>query len=431
MRAGLKPIVEHMLAKTGYQTASRGIDGLPAGLPEPELLRVRPLGPVDDQVFSFCRQHDLGLIHYDKQRVDPVWLAAQLAIAFPHTRMAAVMASADHARQFAKRIRRWVPGTPVVTAKRPPRRMERVVVSTLYGLGHCEIEKLELIVLLRATDAIHKRGLWALQYARRARMYGFLESEAKVAPRDRDWLTAVLGPAELRIPQAGHRAIPMNVIWTPMKAANLPLDMGLPKLRRKGIEQHPIRNRRITRLTCALVANDRSLVSKDYSDVSPVLNRRSNLRVAILVTSVEHALALAARLKGWPILTAPEVILNGLSPEERHLLETRRRQGPVDPPYIATTAAADNIDYKAIDVLVWGGGGDSLPPLPPHRLVCPSNDNHRLTVIDFADRHHPQLRRWSRQRRQAYQAAGWWAPGTDPIPARIEHFLATRPGRPT
>ena len=125
------------------------------------------------------------------------------------------------------------------------------------------------------------------------------------------------------------------------------------------------------------------------------------------------------------------MLLNGLSPGQRHLLETQRLEGPADAPYIATTAAMDKIDYNAIDALVWAGGGAFPPPLPRDRLICRAGDEHRLLVVDFSDRHHPQLRRWSRQRRQAYQAAGWWAPGIDPITARIEHFLATRPERAT
>jgi hypothetical protein len=50
-----------------------------------------------------------------------------------------------------------------------------------------------------------------------------------------------------------------------------------------------------------------------------------------------------------------------------------------------------------------------------------------LLLIDFHDRHHPLLRRRSRRRQEAYAERGWFAPGVDPVQARVERFLATRP----
>jgi len=50
-----------------------------------------------------------------------------------------------------------------------------------------------------------------------------------------------------------------------------------------------------------------------------------------------------------------------------------------------------------------------------------------LLLVDFDDRGHPQLRRRARQRRQAYAERGWFAPGTDPVQARAERFLDSRP----
>jgi hypothetical protein len=52
----------------------------------------------------------------------------------------------------------------------------------------------------------------------------------------------------------------------------------------------------------------------------------------------------------------------------------------------------------------------------------------RLLLIDLDDRHHPLLRRWSRQRRGLYAQRGWFAPGMDPFQARVQQFLANRPG---
>jgi hypothetical protein len=71
----------------------------------------------------------------------------------------------------------------------------------------------------------------------------------------------------------------------------------------------------------------------------------------------------------------------------------------------------------------------------PGQIVYPINNPvqpspaklDRLLLIDLDDRHHPVLRRWSRQRWIAYAQQGWYSPGVDPAQARIERFLANRP----
>jgi hypothetical protein len=69
-----------------------------------------------------------------------------------------------------------------------------------------------------------------------------------------------------------------------------------------------------------------------------------------------------------------------------------------------------------------------LPPLAPTQLIEPDEGDARpLLVADFDDRHHPQLRRRARLRRQAYAGRGWFAPGVAPVRARVEQFLASRP----
>ena len=64
----------------------------------------------------------------------------------------------------------------------------------------------------------------------------------------------------------------------------LPLDMALPRLRRKGIEEHPIRNRRIARLGKALVSADSATLAADFSSVcSEVDNDRLDPRVDLVL----------------------------------------------------------------------------------------------------------------------------------------------------
>jgi hypothetical protein len=49
-------------------------------------------------------------------------------------------------------------------------------------------------------------------------------------------------------------------------------------------------------------------------------------------------------------------------------------------------------------------------------------------LVDFDDRHHPLLRRWARERREAYAERGWYDVGADPVQKRVEAFVAGRPG---
>jgi hypothetical protein len=73
-------------------------------------------------------------------------------------------------------------------------------------------------------------------------------------------------------------------------------------------------------------------------------------------------------------------------------------------------------------------GGVGLPPLAPEQLIEPDDGPSRpLLLLDFDDRGHPQLRRRARLRWQAYAERGWFAPGVDPVEARAQQFLDSRP----
>ena len=96
-------------------------------------------------------------------------------------------------------------------------------------------------------------------------------------------------------------------------------------------------------------------------------------------------------------------------------------------PVIVTAAGLRRVDLNTVGTVIWAGAGPGLPPVPVDRLVVPPDRCRDLILVDFADRHHPQLRRWSRQRQVAYVENDWLLPGVDPVQSRIEHFLATRP----
>ena len=94
---------------------------------------------------------------------------------------------------------------------------------------------------------------------------------------------------------------------------------------------------------------------------------------------------------------------------------------------IATVAGLDDIDLAAVDAVVWAGAGQHLPPLPAERLICPAGQPHRLLLVDCDDRHHPQLRRWSRFRREQFESAGWFEFDFKNLVARVRRFLSQHP----
>ncbi len=59
-------------------------------------------------------------------------------------------------------------------------------------------------------------------------------------------------------------------------------------------------------------------------------------------------------------------------------------------------------------------------------MGMPNHVDDRLLIIDCADKHHPLLRRWSRQRCDAYRNAGWTISG-ETVQSPLDTFLDSRP----
>jgi hypothetical protein len=78
------------------------------------------------------------------------------------------------------------------------------------------------------------------------------------------------------------------------------------------------------------------------------------------------------------------------------------------------------------DLLIRADGGTGLLALPEHYQTVANDDDSRLLFIDFLDRHHPLLAKWSRQRRSAYIASGWNVAGRA-APSAMDRFVAQRP----
>ena len=147
-------------------------------------------------------------------------------------------------------------------------------------------------------------------------------------------------------------------------------------------------------------------------------------RVGVYVDQVAHGLALAALL-GWPLVAAEDVWGAGLTGEGRAILKRGRAGGALrEKPVVVTPDGLQRAGR--FDALVRADGGTGLPALPAAPLRVKHGRDARLLVIDCRDEHHPLLRRWGRQRRAAYAAAGWAVAG-EPVLGPLDRFLATRP----
>ncbi|MFC1596743.1 hypothetical protein ACFL5Q_02245 [Planctomycetota bacterium] len=430
--AGLEPIVTHMAKEAGYKIERRWYSPPPSPLPEPNLAAPRWSGTCDEHVLRFVCDRERGLIRYTPGTVDLLRLITEIALAFPGATMAAMAATNKAAKRAHDRLHRLLPGVTWATAKQCPPDPGRIVVGTFFAFGHGQIEceKRNIVFILDAVEAIAEQGQMVMGMTdAKFRLFGFLPVDRKLSAYDHDRTIAMFGLNEVTVPQHGHQPIQVSVAWTPVHAPALPEDTGLLTLKRRGIWKQHQRNRQIARLAKAIASNDQSFLAEKHSSVARALNGKEAPRVMVLVEGADHALSLAAHLPRWPLLTGPEVITDGLSPEHRRRLDQQRRKWLVGPPFIVTASGLEGVDFTKVDVILWGGGGGYLPPLPRDQLISPAGEDHRLLIVDIVDRHSPRLYRWCQRRRRAYSEIGWWPAGRNPLVARIQHFLATRPRR--
>jgi len=259
------------------------------------------------------------------------------------------------------------------------------------------------------------------------RLLGLLPDDRQLPQRDHDHIRCFFGFEEVHIPLHGYRPLPVDVIFEQIRGGQpLPADLDPTGLRRTAIWRNEIFNRRIGRLARSLRDNDRQGL-QHFPRASQAACGRDTRRVAIVAENVEHALQLARRLSGGPLATGAEVHVKGLSREDRDLLRSVITTSNNQDYGIFTHAAAGQIDPRQLDVLIRADAGTGLPPLDECKLILPHGADPKLLLIDFDDRRHHGLGRWTRKRRRAYRAQGWYGLGADPVEERVTDFLATRP----
>jgi hypothetical protein len=430
---GLEPVVEYLAVQAGYRVEHRRGTGRPRPLSAPDLARLPGSRAKDVGWLDFLRTRRSGIVRYRQGRVELAWLVGQAGCAFPDARIAVVVVSRAKRERVFGQMRRYIPGVVLVDNGPIPEEAGRIVISSFTDLAHpdIEFEKFDLVIVPDAREALTRQGQLALATVdAKFRLFGLLPIDCKLSPSDEDWIAATFGLGELVIPKHGHEQRAMMVAFAKIAGGpQLPVTLDDRTLARKGIWRSPVRNRRIARVAVALQKQDYRWLTEQAPEVARGLEHGSGQRIAVLVDTIEHALALAPALPEWPIITAADVYQHGLDRAQRRLLAERRPTWSTGRFGIVTAEALATLESGILDVILWAGGGRHLPPIPESQLVGKTGQVTPLLVVDLNDRQHPALRRWTRWRREAYTAAGWYPVGMAPILAKVKRFLAQPPRR--
>lgn len=442
--AGLQPVAERVLATTEYNVQYYcTVQPLQA----PDFARVSELGPCDVAMLEMIQRHDRSLVKYAPSNVKPAWLVAQITLAWPLLSIAVVVTRVVEARHLQSSLLKYVPNVAVITSKdhAADEQVGRVVVATYNGLGHSgiEIEKRNIVIALNAVEASRVGPLSCLGHARRARMYGLVPLDKKLAPFDKHVVRVLFGFDEVTIESHGTAATEIQVVMLKNSGGvRLTANIDLTELKRRAIWHNSIRNRRIARLAENLIQGKHLSMQQLSSALADAVANRP-LAVLVLVENLEHGSALQRRLPGWPLVAKDKSPDASIESEE------------VPFHAVVTWEGLKSLRHTGVDVIIRADGGTGLPPivdrvtgtsiiyginnvpdemphvaeLSPDTASIYSKNN--LILVDFDDRHHQILRRWSRQRRLAYEEQGWYAPGVNPTQARVDQFLAAVPKEAT
>lgn len=335
---------------------------------------------------------------------------ARIAQTYPRAGIVVLAAREQDVRRLRQEIRSLLP------RKSCNREVSkgRVAVSSFMasvdaGIG---IKHADIVIVPRGRDACSEHARWALSAASQGRQFAFVGIDEQMAPRDWDWLRAVCGPTYLSVRQLDR---PMRMVCThtyPVdRGWQLPLDATLLSLRRQGIWRHAGRNRLIAELARGI------LRAEDPTRC-----------VLVLVDHIEHAVELARRIPEARLRFGRAFQLADLGPSERRVISPERMTNGLIPRVLITvTDAMTAIPVEHFEVVIRADGGLGLPAHPERFTVARDNSARPLVLVDFADRHHPTLRKWSRTRREAYTTEGWWPQGQTVNSAAVNHFLNSRP----
>ena len=397
-------------------------------LPEPAAISTNRRRPVSRHVVDFVHDNTLGLILYG-HGVGRAAIIEELVGSYPDQTFAVMTSTRRKGADLLRKLRQ-----AGVQAHRTTSRSERrVIIGTYFSMAndYIGLEHRDVIIAHDAREAIGERAQLALTAPDiRGRLYGLLNSDEKLSQLEEDRLAATFGFDHVSVPAYGCQPVSVGVTLFRYDGPFLEADKSLASLKRRGIWNEPRRNQRFTKLARAISEGDAETIGRLAPDLTENHGVNSPRGTVLLADSIEHVVALARRLRSWPIRINPHYTDVGLPDGARRLLQ-RGMHRWVGRNLIATPDGLSEITPGTFDFLVWAGGGPTLPPIPWNHLTCPSTEPRRLIVVDVDERHHPRLRRWSRQRRQGFRDAGWFERPFNPTLGRVLRFLDRRPQEET
>jgi hypothetical protein len=425
--AGLEPAIRCLLSEHGIAAVENTSDG--AWSAEPDYDRLASLGPVDQDLLAAVQNRDRAVVRYGRE-VDQAWLIAQIALAYPDKTIVVAASHRQGVADLAKGVRQWLPVTALLGQDEPAWE-DRVVIGTYSRLGagcvaiHCR----DILIAADAVEILGEQGRLAMNHAMRARFYGFLPHSTKPAAADQDFLRCYFGFEEIDIPRRGCHRLPVDIVRIKIAGGpNLAASLDELTLLERGIWCNPLRNRLIAKVAMQLRNGQCSMLEDSPATAAMTFND-SRPRVAILVDTIDHAVELAKLLSDWPVIAGENVSLARLSKDEQRLFRQRSTmKNDSNDQRIVTSCMAGNLNLTQLDILIRVDGGVGLPAIPDGNYVVANGVQRRLLLVDMNDRHHPWLRRRSRQRSECYAQNGWYAPGADPVAERVQEFLAAHGG---
>jgi len=429
---GMEPVVRNVLRSKGLNVEHTG--AWPQSLSEPDVDALQNLNGIDRPLLKLVHEQSSGLIRYGR-KVERDRLIAQIALAWPEISIAVAVKKRCDVDDLVSRLNRYGVDAFGITCGRDSSQRPRVVVGafqSLLGAACAFLPRREVVIACDAIESLGEVGQQVLQCPESARLYGMIPSGRQIAPYDEDQLRAYFGFHEISIVRHGQTERRVDVVWKKIVGGpRISRRSELIGVIRKGVWQHPVRNRHIARLAAGFIVNDRELLGRTYPAVAEAMPEGDELHVIVFVEGVAHALALAKHLPGWPLTVAADVKTTGLSAADRTVLEAAHNQPQATGAQIVTASALSTVDLLAVDVLIRVDAGVGDPIFAATKSVSGnwivSDKQRRMLLVDFHDRHHPKLRKRSRLRQQAYQEHGWYAAGIDPVEERVNQFLAERP----
>ncbi|MFT5326946.1 MAG: hypothetical protein ACI8P0_004830 [Planctomycetaceae bacterium] len=404
---GLAPAAVALLRRHGYQAHYQ--DETDRSLPEAARGAVSKRGIRDSALLSFVSGNaPCGLIEYRDREVDPAWIVAQIALEWPDAEIIVISATRANAERMAACLKRYLAGSQVgmavSDAKSDRRRLTVVTPGESIQAGMLRVD---FVIALDAVEAVGLRQQVALLQPMKARTFGLMKIGQRLSRYERDMITASFGFERLRIHRHGVTARPVTVVQIAVRGGErVAKNLNVPSTKLRAITQHGVRNR----LICSIAKAVESQNAAKLHSLVPWQgwSTLGRARTVILVESVDHAIQLAKRLPHWAVLAGEHVghygwsNLDGLVTGESLRSVWRSNQN-----VIVTFEGLRRAELQRVGVVIRADGLPGIPaPLTEHSVS--GNTKSPLVVVDLDDRdHHPLLRQWTQNRRDAALDAVW------------------------